>query len=500
MTALDAFLKRSHDVHNLNMANAVLNWDQRTNMPPKGAEARAKQLGTLAKVAHELWTCRETQDLLAAAEGEAGQYPEDSPQRAMLRVGRRDMDKAVKVPTDLVVRMTETCALSEEVWQTARAEDDYASFAPWLEKVISLKKEYAAAGAPGAPIYDALLDDYEEGMTAAVLDPLFAQLKKETVPLVAAIRNVADRVSDEVLTRDYDETAQQEFGRKILTACGFPWDRGRLDASVHPFCTNFSPNDVRITTRYERNWMPGSLFGCMHEMGHAFYELNIDPSYEGTSLGGGVSLGVHESQSRLWENMVGRSAEFWERYYPEARKAFPGPLGEVPLDEFYRAINRVSPSLIRVEADEVTYNLHIILRYEMEQDLLNGRLSVKDAPGAWRQKMRESVGVEPQTDREGILQDVHWSGGGIGYFPTYTLGNILSAQLFEAATAAVPTIKTDIRAGRFSALYEWLRVNVHQHGRRYVPGELIERATGRGLTLEPYVAYLKAKFSRVYGL
>jgi carboxypeptidase Taq len=443
---------------------------------------------------------KETQELLAAAEGEAGQYPEDSPQRAMLRVARRDIDKAIKVPSDLVVRTTETCSLAEEVWAKARAEDDYASFAPWLEKVIALRKEYAAAVAPGLPIYDALLDDFEEGMTAAVLDPLFAELKKETVPLVNAITAVADRVSDEVLTRDYEEEAQQAFGRKILTACNFPWERGRLDASVHPFCTNFSPNDVRITTRYERNWMPGSLFGCMHEMGHAFYELNVDPAYEGTPLGGGVSLGVHESQSRLWENMVGRSAEFWERYYPEAQKAFPGPLGDVPLDAFYKAINKVSPSLIRVEADEITYNLHIILRYEMEQDLLNGRLSVKDAPAVWKQKMKASVGIEPPTDREGILQDVHWSGGGIGYFPTYTLGNILSAQLFEAATAAIPTIKTDIRAGRFNALYDWLKVNVHQHGRRYQPGELIRRATGKPLTLAPYVSYLKAKFSRVYGL
>ncbi|HVS70122.1 MAG TPA: carboxypeptidase M32 [Phycisphaerae bacterium] len=500
MSRLDQFLDRIRDVHNLNMANAVLNWDQRTYMPTRGVEARAKQLGTLAKLAHDLFVSRETQDLLAAAEGEMAGYPEDSPQRAMVRVARRDMDRATRVPTQLVVRMTETCAVSEEVWQKARADDDYASFAPWLEKVLELKREVVAAIDAGKPIYDVLLDDFEPDMTGALLDPLFTQLKKFTAPLVARIVEHAGRVSDAVLTRDYDEAAQQAFGRKILTACGFPWDRGRLDVSVHPFCTNFSPKDVRITTRYERNWMPGSLFGCMHEMGHAFYELNVDPAYEGTPLGGGVSLGVHESQSRLWENMVGRSVEFWERYYPELQGAFPGQLRDVPLDIFYRAINRVTPSLIRVEADEVTYNLHIILRYEMEQDLLNKRISVKDAPALWKHKMRESVGIEPQTDREGILQDVHWSGGGVGYFPTYTLGNILSAQLFEAATAAVPTIRTDIRAGRFDALYEWLRVNVHQHGRRYQPAELIQRATGKPLSLEPYMNYLKGKFSRVYEL
>mgnify|MGYP001600927217 CR=1 FL=1 len=500
MSALDAFLARMADAYHLGMANAVLNWDQRTYMPHGGAEARSRQLGTLAKLEHELVVSTQTQDLLAAAEEARGEHAEDSAQRAMLRVARRGMDKAARVPTDLVVRMTETCALGEEAWAGARADDDYARFAPWLEKIIALKKEYAAAVMPGVPIYDALLDDYEEGMTAAALDPLFAELKRETVPLVAAIQTVSDRVSDELLTRDYDEGAQQEFGRKILTACGFPWDRGRLDASVHPFCTNFSPNDVRITTRYERNWMPGSLFGCLHEMGHAFYELNIDPAYEATPLGGGVSLGIHESQSRLWENMVGRSGEFWERYYPEAQAAFPRQLGSVPRDLFYKAINKVSPSFIRVEADEVTYNLHIILRYEMEQDLLNGRLSVKDAPGAWRQKMRESLGIEPPTNREGILQDVHWSGGGMGYFPTYTLGNILSAQFFEAALAAVPTIRTDLRAGRFSALYEWLRVNVHQHGRRYTPDELVQRATGKPMTLAPYVGYLQSKFKRVYGL
>jgi len=285
-----------------------------------------------------------------------------------------------------------------------------------------------------------------------------------------------------------------------LKECGFPFERGRLDTSVHPFCTNFSRNDVRITTRWEPEWLPGSLFGTMHEMGHAFYELDIAPEYEATPLGGGVSLGVHESQSRMWENMVGRSREFWNRYYPHAQKAYPAQLSGVPQEEFYRAINRVTPSFIRVEADEVTYNLHIILRYEMEQALLNKRVSVADAPALWNEKVKTYLGIVPPTDREGILQDVHWAFGGFGYFPTYTLGNVLAAQLFESAEKAIPGLKAGFEKGEFAPLLEWLRVNVHQHGRRYLPRDLVKKATGKALSTDAYLKYLTEKFSAIYGL
>jgi len=500
MFALDSLLTRLADIQNLDMAAALLNWDQLTYMPPKGAPARAKQLATLAKRSHELLTSKETQDLLAAAESEKPTGGGEEDHRAMLRVARRNLDKATKVPTALIVEITETTALAHEIWHKARADNNYKSFAPWLDKILHLKRQYAAAIYPNKPIYDALLDDYEEGMTTATLDPIFADLKKETIPLVAAIKEHADRVSEEPLTRDYDPAAQQTFATQILKDCGFPFDRGRLDVSVHPFCTNFSQNDVRITTRYEKNWLPGALFGCMHEMGHAFYELNINPAFEHTPLAGGVSLGVHESQSRLWENLVGRSKEFWTRYYPLLQTTFPAQLATTSLEIFYKSINRVKPSFIRVEADEITYNLHIILRYEMEQALLSKQLSVNDAPAAWSEKMKSSLGITPPTDREGILQDVHWSGGGIGYFPTYTLGNILAAQLFESAQRDLPTLRSDIQNAQFAGLYNWLKSHIHHHGKKYPPSQLIPLATGKPLTTAPYLNYLKTKFTKIYDL
>ena len=410
------------------------------------------------------------------------------------------MTKATKVPTSLIVALTETCSLAEDKWAQARKDNDYQSFAPWLAKIYELKREYAEDIGYEEHIYDALLDDFEEGMKASDLDPIFAELKKHTIPLVAAIAARQDRVSDALLRQDFPEDLQERFSVGIIQDCGYSFDRGRLDRTVHPFCTNFSPNDVRITTRYERNWLPCALFGCMHEMGHAFYEMNINPAYEGTPMGGGVSLGVHESQSRLWENLVGRSRGFWQHYFPKLQATFPAQFGGVPVEALYQAINRVTPSLIRVEADEVTYNLHIILRYEMEQELLEKRLSVADAPARWNEKMRSYLGLTPPTDREGILQDIHWSGGGVGYFPTYTLGNILSVQFFQAALASHPQIPAEIAAGRFATLYAWLQQNVHHVGGKYPPAKLVVRATGRPLDTAPYIGYLKEKFSAIYGL
>jgi carboxypeptidase Taq len=337
-------------------------------------------------------------------------------------------------------------------------------------------------------------------MTADALDPIFQTLKDFTVPFVAKINQRSARVSDDLLKLDYDEKLQESFAIRILKDCGFDFSKGRLDVSAHPFCTNFSPNDVRITTRYQRHWLPSALFGCLHEMGHALYEMNINPAYEATPLASGISLGVHESQSRLWENLVGRSKPFWRRYYADLQKTFPNQLAQVPMDDFYRAINRVSPSLIRVEADEVTYNLHIILRYEMEQDFLEGRITAADAPAAWNAKMQSYFAITPPSDRDGILQDVHWSGGGIGYFPTYSLGNILAAQLFEAAGTAIPNLPAEIERANFAPLLAWLKTNVHQYGKKYPPAELIVRATGRPLTTEPYLRYLRTKFTEVYDL
>ncbi len=415
-------------------------------------------------------------------------------------MARRDFDRAARIPPDLVEALSRTTALAQDEWARARAQNRYALFAPWLERILDLQREVADALGYPERRYDALLDRYEPGLTAAELDRLFAGLEAELVPLARAVLERADPRDDAPLHGDFDEERQRRFIEGVLRDCGFDFDRGRQDRSVHPFCTSFSRDDVRITTRYDRRFLPKALFGSLHEMGHALYEQGIAPELDGTLLAGGASLGVHESQSRLWENLVGRSREFWSRYYPELRAAFPEALGGVDVERFYRAINRVSPTFIRVEADEVTYNLHILVRYELEEELLEGRLSVADAPEAWNARVAAYLGRTPPDDASGILQDIHWSIGLVGYFPTYTLGNILAAQLWEKALEEAPSIPADIEAGRFGTLLDWLRERVHRHGRKFLPAELIQRATGRPLDAGPYIRYLKAKFGALYGI
>ena len=339
-------------------------------------------------------------------------------------------------------------------------------------------------------------------MKAAHVRVMFNAIKPASVALIRAIvAKGPDAVDASVLNRDYDEAKQLAFGEMVIKKLGFDFTRGRQDRAVHPFCASFRSGDVRLTTRFERNFLPAALFGSIHETGHGLYEQGISPRYDGNVLGGGVSLGVHESQSRLWENLVGRSREFWEHFYPDLQRTFPEALGDTDRETFYRAINKVSPSLIRVEADELTYNLHVLLRFEMECDLLTGKLSISDAPAAWNAKMEEYFGLTPPNDAHGILQDVHWSGGSIGYFPTYSVGNILAVQLFEKSDQDLGgALRGEIAQGRFSPLLGWLRENVHQWGRKYDPMVLIERVTGDTLNPEPYLRYLKTKYSDIYGL
>jgi len=498
--ALTALKERLSDLHQLHMAAALLDWDQQTYMPSGGVGARAEQRATLSKLSHDMLTSGDTARLLEKAEAANGGLPHGSDDWALLRVARRDFDKATRIPTELVVEFSRVTALAQEEWAKARAADDYAAFAPWLERIVDLTRRTAEALGYQDRLYDALLDQYEPGMTSAQIDRIFAELKQEIVPLARAIFERVDQVDASVLTRDYDEEKQKQFAERVLAECGFDFKRGRQDRSVHPFCTHFSRTDVRITTRYDRNFLSMALFGSLHEMGHGLYEQGTAESLEGTILASGASLGVHESQSRLWENLVGRSRAFWQRYYPDLQRTFPDALGDTSPEAFYRAMNRVAPSLIRVEADEVTYNLHIILRYELEQELLEGRLSVADAPEAWNAKMQDLLGILPPNYAEGVLQDVHWSIGIMGYFPTYSLGNILSVQLWEKAVSEVPSIPADVTEGRFAPLLGWLRQNVHQHGRKYYPGELIPQVTGSPLTAGPYIAYLKSKFGEIYGL
>ena len=499
MTAIDELKQRTADVVTLQMTAAVLEWDHQTQMPPAGAPRRASQLALIQKLAHDTLTSTETERLLTAAEREGKDLDPDSDDAAYLRVSRRDFDKAAKIPTALVEEIAKTTALAHDEWAKARAASNYSLFAPWLEKILELERKVTDCLGYKNERYDALLDQYEPDMTAADVRSMFDSLRPAVVGLV---KEIAQRpaVDTEPLTRDFDEAKQRAFGEDVIKLFGYDFNRGRQDRAVHPFCTHFSRNDVRITTRFDRNFLPMALFGTMHETGHALYEMGGAERYDGNMLAGGTSLGVHESQSRLWENLVGRSRPFWQHFYPTLQSTFP-VLAGVDVDRFYRAINKVEPSLIRVEADEVTYNLHIMLRFEMEVELLEGRLSVADAPSAWNAKVHEYLGLDVPDDARGILQDVHWSFGGIGYFPTYSLGNVISVQLFETADAALGGALADqISRGEFAPLREWLLDNVHQWGRKYTPAQLLRRVTGGALDTKPYLGYLQSKFGALYGL
>lgn len=490
------------EIRAIHDASAVLGWDQQTYMPPGGAGGRAEQLAVLGAISHRMETDDETARLLEGAEREAGDLTDDSDEAAYLRMARRDFDHAAKLPTALVAEIARVTALAYEEWSQARAASDFSRFAPWLEKVLDLNRQVAGHLGYQDEMYDALLDQYEPGMKTAQVRSLFEAVKPTLVGLVKDIAAQGpDAVDDSILAREFPEDRQKKFGETVVSALGFDWTRGRQDKAVHPFCTSFTRGDVRITTRFDTHFLPMALFGSMHETGHALYEQGVAPRYDGNVLGGGASLGVHESQSRLWENLVGRSRAFWQRFYPDLQAAFPESLGDVSPDAWYRATNKVEPSLIRVEADEVTYNLHILLRFEMETEMLVGRLSVADAPAAWNAKMQEYLGLTPPDDAQGILQDVHWSGGSLGYFPTYSLGNVLSVQFFEKANADLGgQIAAQVAQGEFAPLRGWLGENIYQWGRKYLPNELVQRVTGGPLDPAPYLRYLKTKFGEVYGL
>ena len=500
MQKLNALKDRLGDVHNLRTAMGLLGWDQQTCMPPGGAGTRAAQMGTLSKIAHELFVSPATGRLLAEAEAEGAGLDYDSDGAALLRAARHDYDLEARLPTDLVVETAQTTALAFEEWHPARAASDYRRFAPWLGRIVALARRRAEALGYGEHPYDALLDEFEPGMRTSQLRAIFDELKAALIPMVRAVAGQADRVDDAVLKRDFDEGRQEEFSRAVAQRLGYDFARGRLDRSAHPFSQGMGRGDVRITTRYERNWLPAALFGTIHETGHALYEQGVAPELDDTLLGTGASLGIHESQSRLWENLVGRSRGFWSPFFPRLQAGFPQALAGVDAEAFYRAVNRCGPSLIRVEADELTYNLHIIIRFEMELGLLSGEIGIDDAPAAWNERYQAYLGITPPDDRQGILQDVHWSGGSIGYFPTYTLGNLMSVQFFDRAVAERPDIPAGIESGEFGALLDWLRDRIHRHGRKYLPDELVRRVTGGPLRTEPYLGYLRRKYGELYAL
>jgi carboxypeptidase Taq len=415
-------------------------------------------------------------------------------------VTRRDHERAMKVPSEFVAEMAQHKAETYEAWVQARAAGDFAVVRPRLEKTVELSRKYASFFEPCEHPIDPLIDEVDPGLTAATVRQLFAELRAALVPLARAITSQPP-ADDRCLRQTFPEEEQLAFGRRVIEKFGYDFDRGRQDKTHHPFMTKFSLGDVRITTRVNPNDLSEALFSTLHEAGHAMYEQNIDPAFEGTPLAHGASAGVHESQSRLWENQVGRSRGFWKAFYPDLQRTFPRQLGQVPLDAFYRAINKVERSLVRTNADEVTYGLHVILRFDFELDLLEGKLAVADLPRAWHDRSRDDLGVAPSTDQEGALQDVHWYGGLVGgAFQGYVLGNLMSAQFFEAALRAVPAIAGDIEEGRFDRLRGWLVENLYRHGRKFSPVELVERATGKPLSVAPYIHYLKNKYGELYRL
>ena len=492
--------RRLLEIDDLNAATAVLNWDQTTYMPPGGAAARGRQLATLSQLAHEKFIDPEVGRLLEALRPYAETLPYDSDDASLIRVTQRQYDKSTKIPSELLGAFYAHSAAAYQKWTEARPANDFTAVQPYLEKSLDYSRQIADCFPGYDHIADPLIDFSDEGMKAESVRALFAELRAELVPIVQAI--VAQPPADNsCLLQAYPEADQLAFGQKVIKAYGFDFQRGRQDKTHHPFMTKFALGDIRITTRVKPNNLSEALFSTLHEAGHAMYEMGIKPELDGTPLANGTSSGVHESQSRLWENLVGRSRPFWDHYYPELQAAFPEQLNAVSPDAFYRAINRVERSLIRTDADEVTYNLHVMIRFDLELALLEGSLDIKDLPDAWQARYQSDLGLQAPDNRDGVLQDVHWYGGFIGgAFQGYTLGNIMSAAFFDQAVQARPTILSDMRQGDFAALHGWLKENIYQHGSKFTANELIEQVTGAPLAIAPYIRYLRTKFGDLYHL
>ncbi|MEZ4645897.1 MAG: carboxypeptidase M32 [Chloroflexota bacterium] len=499
-TKYEALLEKINTIHDIDKAAALLSWDRETNMPPKGDRARIDQMTTLHRLSYEMFTADETGELIEAAAAELADAPYDSNEASLIRYLRRFYADQRKLTPDYVRRASEVSGQARPAWVKARAESNFALFQPWLEQVVELCQEQAELYGYENEPYDALLDKYETNMKTAEVRAIFDAVKKESIPLREAIAARVDAVDDSPVHQPFDIDKQKQFVRTITAAIGYDYERGHLGTVVHPFATSFTRDDARITTRWYPDFLNPALFGGLHESGHAMYEQGTHPDLYRTPLARGTSLGIHESQSRMMENIVGRSYGFWQAHYPALQALFPEQLGKHSVEDFYRAVNKVQPSFIRVEADELTYNFHIILRFELEQAMLNGYLAVKDLPTAWNDKMQELLGVVPPNDAQGCLQDVHWSRPGFGYFPTYALGNLYAAQFYETAVSQNPTIASEMAQGQTTALVAWLRENIHQHGRKFTPGELVQRVTGQPLSHDAFIRYVTAKFSNIYGL
>ncbi|HMD88332.1 MAG TPA: carboxypeptidase M32 [Anaerolineaceae bacterium] len=488
-----------NEISDLSYAIALLGWDQQTYMPVGGAEDRGDQLASLERILHLKITSDEIGKLLEDLIPYAGQLEPDSDEARLIKITRRDYIKRTKVSPDWVAEYARATTVAETAWEHAKQTSNFVEFQPFLETVVRLKREYAQFFAPFEHVYDPLLDDYEPGLKTTELQAIFDDLRPQQVELIRKIME-KPQVDDSFLHQAFPEQEQWDFGVSILSDMGFDWKRGRQDKSVHPFTTSFGLGDVRITTHFNPNHSMSALFSSMHEGGHALYEQGISPKLRRTPLAGGASMAIHESQSRMWENLVGRSESFWSHYYPRLQQKFSSQLGNVDWFTFYKGINKVEPSLVRVEADEATYNLHIMLRMQLEIAMMEGSLEVKDLPEAWNAGMKEYLGLTPPNNALGVLQDVHWSGGSIGYFPTYTLGNLISVQLWKQIHKDIPDLDRQIGNGQLGNLLDWLRLNIHQHGAKFEPQELVQRVTGSNIDAKPYIQYLQEKFGQIYKL
>ena len=492
--------RRLREISDLNAAGDVLNWDQATYMPEGGAPARGRQRAMLNHLAHERAIEPALGRLIDALARYGKSLPYDCDDASLIRVARREFQKKIKIPADHVARVSAHCSASYDAWTRARPANDFVTMAPYLERTLDLSREYSSYFAPYQHIADPHIDDADEGMTAAQVRTLFGKLKRQLVPLVQVIcaQPAAD---DSSLRKSFAKPAQFEFALHVAKCFGYDLKRGRLDLTHHPFCTRFSAGDIRITTRVNENDIGDALFSTLHEAGHAMYEQGVGAALDGTPLGQGASAGVHESQSRLWENVVGRSHDFWKHFYPRLQRIFAEQLSGVSLAAFHHAVNKVARSLIRTDADELTYNLHIMLRFDLELKMLQGKLRVPDLPEAWNAGMTADLGIAPSDDRDGCLQDAHWYSGYIGgRFQSYAIGNILSAQFYVAALKAHPNISHEIANGEFGTLHTWLRDNLYQHGSKFAPNDLVERATGAVMQMSPYLDYLREKYGALYRL
>src|SRR5919201_1760422 len=488
---LDRLKELLAEVDDLRKAATLLFWDQRVMMPSGGAEARADASATVGRLAHEKFVSNEIGELLNGLNED--DYDYESVEASLIRVTRRDYEKAVRVPPELTGEMRRSSALGLAAWGPARTNSDFAALLPHLERNLELRHRYVECFEPPDETYDVLLDDYEPLMKTAEVREIFEGLKRDLIPLIQEIGE-AGEVEDSFLRGKFDADTQREFTFTVLRRFGFTDDEWRLDTTAHPFMCSPGHGDVRLTTNFRPDDLT-SIFASMHEFGHGVYEWGVDPSLARTPLGSGVSLGVHESQSRTWENLIGRSRAFWRFFYPQLQELFLQQLGSVDEEAFYRAVNKVHPSLIRIDADEVTYNMHIILRFELEQELIDNRLEPRDLPGAWNARMDEYLGVEVPDDAHGVLQDMHWAGGSIGYFPTYSLGNVMSVQIWERMKEDVGDVDEQMERGEFDEIREWLRSHLYVLGRKYTPQETIERVTGSRIDAKPYVRYLREKLA-----